>query len=67
MQPTAVTALRHRAERRGYKEIKICKVRASEQGEQMYSVTAVDPLTQSVVSAEWSLLVLPHLLTGKKG
>lgn len=69
MQPTEVTALRHRAERRGYKNIKICKTSAAEppQNEPRYTITAIDPLTQTEVSAEWGLFTLPHLLiTGRR-
>lgn len=69
MQPIEVSALRNRAKRRGYTNIVIRKTKAAEppQNEPRYTVTAIDPLTQSEVSAEWGLFTLPHLLIGRKG
>lgn len=51
MQSNTLLAFRKRAKKRGYKSIKIKRCReVAENGEALYTVTAVEPLTFTEVS-----------------
>lgn len=64
MQHHFLLAFRKRLAKRGYYNISICKARDNENNykKDLYVVTATEPLTNTVVSAEYSLSTFHSLM-----
>lgn len=61
MQPRELLAFRKRAKNRGYRDISI-KFAGNDSGEPKYTVSAIDPLSRSFVSATYLLSTFTFLL-----
>lgn len=64
MQHHILLAFRKRLSKRGYRNISICKARDENNNikSDVYVVTATEPLTNTVVSAEYHLASFYHLM-----
>jgi len=59
MQHVVIMAFRKRLKKRGYAEISIKRVEMSDK--QNYIVRAVEPLSKTVVTCEYSLIGMSHM------